>query len=169
MANREEEVEVSCSGSYRRPLTVAVEGNIGSGKTTFLNYCKSKSSIEVVPEPIEEWQNFHRVNLLVSAGGKFKIEHIIQLIISQESFYQEPQKWAMAFQLHVNITMIKGYRAKTYKPIKLVERSLLSARCSSYSHLPFHFHSLKFNSQTLLRGKHAHFRRVRTSNGISSG
>lgn len=34
----------------------------------------------------------------------------------------------MTFQMYVNMTVLDIYRAKTSKPIKLVERSLLSAR-----------------------------------------
>lgn len=64
--NSGDESEISGSRVYRRPLTVAVEGNIGSGKTTFLSYCKDKGNIDVFPEPIEEWKNFHGINLLVS-------------------------------------------------------------------------------------------------------
>lgn len=57
---------ISCSGAYRRPLLVAVEGNIGSGKSTFLNYCSSRNNVEVVPEPVKKWRNFNGVNLLVN-------------------------------------------------------------------------------------------------------
>lgn len=48
----------------------------------------------------------------------------------------------MTFQMYVNITMMKTYRIKTYRPIKLIERSLLSARCISRSNLKRHSHFL---------------------------
>ena len=41
-----------------KPYTVIVEGNIGSGKTTFLQpFMKHKNLVEVCPEPVEKWQN----------------------------------------------------------------------------------------------------------------
>lgn len=49
-----------------RPFTVIVEGNIGSGKTTFLNYFKKKKDICVLAEPIEMWRDCNGNNLLVS-------------------------------------------------------------------------------------------------------
>lgn len=58
--------EISSSNDDRRPLIVAVEGNIGCGKSTFLNFCGEKPGIEVCPEPIGKWTNVDGVNLLVS-------------------------------------------------------------------------------------------------------
>lgn len=57
---------VSGSRVLHRPLTVAVEGNIGCGKSTFLDYCREKSGVVVYPEPVGEWQNVNGFNLLVS-------------------------------------------------------------------------------------------------------
>ena len=39
----------------RRPFVVAVEGNIGSGKSTMINYFKNFNDIQIHPEPIEKW------------------------------------------------------------------------------------------------------------------
>lgn len=49
-----------------RPFNVIVEGNIGSGKTTFLQYFKKYDNVCVVSEPIEMWRNCNGHNLLVS-------------------------------------------------------------------------------------------------------
>ncbi len=52
---------------YKRPYTVLVEGNVGSGKSTFVDILASRDSrILPVPEPVEVWQNFSGtgVNLL---------------------------------------------------------------------------------------------------------
>lgn len=49
-----------------RPFTVTVEGNIGSGKTTFLEYFKKYDNVCVLSEPIELWRNCNGHNLLVS-------------------------------------------------------------------------------------------------------
>lgn len=46
-------------------FTVFVEGNIGSGKTSFLNHF-SKFKALVLAEPVETWRNMHGYNFLVS-------------------------------------------------------------------------------------------------------
>jgi deoxynucleoside kinase len=46
-------------------LTVCVEGNIGSGKTTFLKHFKKFSEVCVLDEPIAKWRDVQGHNLLV--------------------------------------------------------------------------------------------------------
>ena len=48
-----------------RPFTVIVEGNIGSGKTTFLNHFSKFKDVEVLQEPVEKWRDVQGHNLLV--------------------------------------------------------------------------------------------------------
>ena len=50
---------------YKRPFTVCVEGNIGSGKTTFLSHFKQFDNTTVLQEPVELWRNVAGTNLLV--------------------------------------------------------------------------------------------------------
>lgn len=49
-----------------QPYTVFIEGNIGSGKTTFLNYFKKFDEVCLQAEPVEKWRDVAGVNLLVS-------------------------------------------------------------------------------------------------------
>lgn len=50
-----------------QPFTVLIEGNIGSGKTTFLNHFQQfQEKICLITEPVEKWRNVRGVNLLVS-------------------------------------------------------------------------------------------------------
>lgn len=49
-----------------RPYTVLVEGNIGCGKTTFLEYFKKYENVCVLAEPVDLWRNCNGHNLLVS-------------------------------------------------------------------------------------------------------
>lgn len=49
-----------------RPFTVIVEGNVGSGKTTFLNHFNKYNYVGICAEPIEMWRNCNGYNLLVS-------------------------------------------------------------------------------------------------------
>lgn len=49
----------------KHPFTVLVEGNIGSGKTTFLNHFQKFDEVCLQTEPVEKWRNNAGVNLLV--------------------------------------------------------------------------------------------------------
>lgn len=42
--------------------------------------------------------------------------------------YKEPAKWAMPFQTYVTLTMLQTHTTPTDKRVKLMERSLFSAR-----------------------------------------
>jgi len=50
----------------KHPFTVCIEGNIGSGKTTFLSHFKKFDNVTVLEEPVELWRNMSGTNLLVS-------------------------------------------------------------------------------------------------------
>ena len=107
-----------------RPFTVIVEGNIGSGKTTFLNHLQ-KHDICVLAEPIEMWRNCNGNNLLVcftpDIGG-------IYCAFQQGLLYENPTRWSFTFQMYVLLTMARNHALKTGQPIKVMERSLFSAR-----------------------------------------
>merc|ERR1711872_669627 len=47
-----------------RPFTILVEGNVGSGKSTFLSIVEKLPGIKTFPEPVESWQQVGRQNLL---------------------------------------------------------------------------------------------------------
>lgn len=49
-----------------RPFVVCVEGNVGSGKTTFLNHFNKHDNVAVFAEPVDLWRNCNGHNLLVS-------------------------------------------------------------------------------------------------------
>lgn len=92
-----------------KPFTVLVEGNIASGKTTFLEHFKKFENVNIVPEPVESWRNCRGHNLL-------------------NLMYQDVHKWAFPFQSYVTLTTMKMLTQQTDKPIKLIERSVYSAR-----------------------------------------
>jgi len=47
----------------RHPFTVVVEGNIGSGKTTFLQrFSDLNDEVTVLAEPVDRWRNVHGEN-----------------------------------------------------------------------------------------------------------
>ena len=41
--------------NQKRPFVVSIEGNIGSGKSTMINYFKNFEDIQIHPEPVEKW------------------------------------------------------------------------------------------------------------------
>lgn len=49
----------------KAPFTVFIEGNIGAGKTTFLNHFKKYDDVRLYTEPVEKWRNVDGFNLLV--------------------------------------------------------------------------------------------------------
>merc|ERR1711936_1083787 len=93
-----------------RPFTVVVEGNIGCGKTTFLDhFSKFSDRVEVLTEPVDRWRNVNGHNLL-------------------QLMYEDPSRWALPFQSYVQLTMLENHLLQTKKPVKLIERSIFSAR-----------------------------------------
>lgn len=96
--------------SQNKPFTICIEGNIGSGKTTFINHFeKFSEQICLITEPVDKWRNVGGINLL-------------------DSMYRDPQQWAMPFQSYVSLTMLQNHQMATNKPIKLMERSIYSSR-----------------------------------------
>mmetsp|Transcript_6437 Transcript_6437/g.12736 ORF Transcript_6437/g.12736 Transcript_6437/m.12736 type:complete len:575 (+) Transcript_6437:113-1837(+) len=102
-------------------VKLAVEGNIGAGKSTFLDVLcdgtlELQDIIEIVPEPVEEWQK-------VETG-----EHSPVNLLDQ--FYKDPKRYAYAFQHYVLLTrMQKDRKARSSnKPLQILERSIFSDR-----------------------------------------
>lgn len=93
----------------KRTFTVCVEGNIGSGKTTFLNNFKIYNNTAVLQEPVQLWRNVAGENLL-------------------ELMYKDTSRFACLFQSYVQLTMTQLHALNTQKPYKIMERSAYSAR-----------------------------------------
>ncbi|XP_003745597.1 deoxynucleoside kinase [Galendromus occidentalis] len=102
----------SCGWTSRtkRPLTIAVEGNIGSGKTTFLRNFEHLKNSTIIPEPVARW---------CSVDGRFNL---------LQKMYENPRKYSLALQTYVQLTMLQNHRAPVSTDFKLMERSLYSAR-----------------------------------------
>lgn len=47
-----------------RPFTVCVEGNIGSGKSTFLEHFRQFPCVAVLEEPVQSWRDLRGHNML---------------------------------------------------------------------------------------------------------
>lgn len=94
-----------------RQGTICIEGNIGCGKTTLLDFFRAKFQASgepdpgVIMEPVEKWRNVDGENLF----------HYL---------YKDPARYSLAFQTYVQLTMIKLHMKRP----KLMERSIYSAR-----------------------------------------
>ncbi|XP_042035841.1 uncharacterized protein LOC121782173 [Salvia splendens] len=104
--------------SQKKRITLCVEGNISVGKTTFLQRIANETLelrdiVEVVPEPIDKWQNIgaDRFNIL-------------------DAFYAEPERYAYTFQNYVFVTRVMQERESSgsVKPLRLMERSVFTDR-----------------------------------------
>lgn len=97
----------------RSPITqVIVEGNIGSGKTSFIEYFSRVHGSQVFPvlEPIHKWRDCRGVNLF-------------NLLAS------DPKAFCFPFQQYVQLTMSQMHHLMPQQPsVKIMERSLYSAR-----------------------------------------
>ncbi|XP_053379550.1 thymidine kinase 2, mitochondrial-like [Mercenaria mercenaria] len=91
-------------------ITVCVEGNIGCGKTTFLKqFQKFDKLVETNGEPVQRWRDF---------GGQNPLAHL----------YADPARWALSFQSLVLLTLLERHTQPQVKPVRMLERSIYSAR-----------------------------------------
>lgn len=100
---------------FKRRGTICVEGNIGCGKTTFLDFFRQKlqatgdesplTGQSIIAEPVEKWRNVEGENLF----------HYL---------YKDPARYSLAFQTYVQLTMMKLHMAQP----RMMERSIYSAR-----------------------------------------
>lgn len=49
--------------------------------------------------------------------------------------YKDPSKWGMTFQSYVSLTMLEMHQRSTPTPVKLMERSMFSARYCFVEHM----------------------------------
>jgi len=95
-----------------RPFRVSIEGNIGAGKSTLIDYFKGMDGIETYAEPIDWWRNLDDHNLL-------------------ELLYTDIQQWLKVFQSYVQYTRLS---IQTRPPkdsstrVQMFERSIQNNR-----------------------------------------
>lgn len=93
----------------KKKFTVCVEGNIGSGKSTFLEHFKKSKSVELHMEPVELWKSVRGHNTL-------------------DLMYKDTERWSLTFQSYVQLTMLQIHTKRQIAPVKMMERSLFSAK-----------------------------------------
>ncbi|XP_048118667.1 thymidine kinase 2, mitochondrial isoform X1 [Alosa alosa] len=92
-----------------RPSVICIEGNIASGKTTCLEYFSKTNNIEVLTEPVSKWRNVRGHNPL-------------------GLMYQDPTRWGITLQTYVQLTMLDRHLSQISAPIRMMERSIFSAK-----------------------------------------
>ncbi|XP_006878973.1 PREDICTED: thymidine kinase 2, mitochondrial [Elephantulus edwardii] len=88
---------------------ICVEGNIASGKTTCLEFFSRTTDLEVLTEPVSKWRNVHGHNPL-------------------GLMYHDPCRWGLTLQTYVQLTMLDQHTRPQMSPVRLMERSIHSAR-----------------------------------------
>ncbi|XP_039995521.1 thymidine kinase 2, mitochondrial isoform X6 [Xiphias gladius] len=92
-----------------KKAVICVEGNIASGKTTCLEYFSKTSNIEILTEPVSKWRNVQGHNPLAL-------------------MYQDPERWGITLQTYVQLTMLDSHLSSKAAPVKMMERSIFSAK-----------------------------------------
>ncbi|KAG8521753.1 Thymidine kinase 2, mitochondrial, partial [Galemys pyrenaicus] len=90
-------------------LWICIEGNIASGKTTCLQFFSNSTDIEVFTEPVSKWRNVRGHNPL-------------------SLMYRDAGRWALTLQTYVQLTMLEQHTRPQTLPVRLMERSIHSAR-----------------------------------------
>lgn len=98
-------------------MIISIEGNIGTGKTTFIEIlkqaCRDYSNVIFIKEPVDQWLS------LTDSDG----ENILQ------KFYSDQLRWSYSFQMNAFITRSKLIQQNNPKDnIIIVERSVLTDR-----------------------------------------
>ncbi|KAK3282803.1 hypothetical protein CYMTET_9473 [Cymbomonas tetramitiformis] len=123
-----DQVEDKQTSTPPKRITFCVEGNISVGKTTFLRKiaaeCEAlKGMVEVVPEPIEKWQQ---------VAGRSRDGEQMNFNLLDE-FYRSPERYAYTFQSWVFYTRFLQEKESRVNPdpnlqLRLLERSVFSDR-----------------------------------------
>ncbi|XP_023023109.1 deoxynucleoside kinase isoform X2 [Leptinotarsa decemlineata] len=95
-----------------RPFRVSIEGNIGAGKSTLIQYFQNMPEIDTYPEPLEWWRNLDGHNLL-------------------DLMYSNNKEWLRVFQSYVQFTRLKLQTSKpssTSTTVQMFERSIQNNR-----------------------------------------
>ena len=90
-----------------------VEGNIGAGKSTFLRLIDEQLPVQIVYEPLDQWQQ--------AASGENLLDH----------FYKDTKRWAYTFQSYAFITRVMQQQKKQQETgalLQVLERSVYSDR-----------------------------------------
>ena len=95
---------------YKYQKVLIVEGNIGTGKTTFLKLFEKHKHIEVIYEPVDVWTKFK------DTDGKNILE----------KFYSDFKRWAYTMQSFAFKTRLESQSKPQIKTLRIIERSVFT-------------------------------------------
>ena len=104
--------------AYPIIMNIYIEGNIGTGKTTFLAFLENNYidiPLNIIYEPVDQWQ------AIKDKDGKNLLEH----------FYGDQDKWSFAFQMNSFISRVKKVEDVSREHpdrINIIERSVFTDR-----------------------------------------
>ena len=96
-------------------MNIHVEGNIGAGKSTFINFIKNNTDYNISQEPVDEWM-------------KIKDENGKSLL---ELFYNDIDRWSFVFQMNCFISRVHNSKNMPKTGFNFIERSILSDKIFS--------------------------------------
>jgi deoxyadenosine/deoxycytidine kinase len=104
------DLSVASKHSTTAFLTIAVEGNIASGKSTVVQKLADLPQVTTFLEPLPFWQRVgkHHTNLL-------------------DLFYQDQVRWFALLQSYISLTFLRIHDENVKTPLKILERSFFSA------------------------------------------
>lgn len=87
-----------------------IEGNIGSGKSTFCKWIENNfyNDVDVVYEPVDQWTK------AVDKDNKNLLDY----------FYKDAKRWAYTFQMMAFTSRVEALEKETEKKIRIVDRSI---------------------------------------------
>ena len=90
-----------------------IEGNVGTGKSTFLKKLQESTDVHIILEPVDEW-----VNMKNKTSGKNLLEE----------FYSNQERWSYTFQSIAFRTRINNLLKAPKDKTSVIERSVFTDR-----------------------------------------
>lgn len=94
-------------------VNILVEGNIGSGKSTLIDFLGKNPLFTALHEPVEEWQSI-----------RFRAGFVNFL----DEYYRNPERNGIPFQFFVLLSLYKRQLATSSFAVRIFERSQFSSR-----------------------------------------
>jgi len=105
--------EMNCDGTRRRPYIISIDGNIGAGKSTFIDKLQKIYDTGTLEEKCATFGKFANEKILFMKEPVALWTSIRDPVTGEsilEMFYKNPQKYSFAFQVMVYNTHLDAFR-----------------------------------------------------------